>query len=115
MNNIDKMIEGLEFDYDDKNDILYLYNELEYKSSVDFSGLVIDFSKDKKIKGAEIIDASSFFSELMNKEISRDDLKGISKSFIEVKKARSSYHINLGVELMDSSRFDVPIMVPISN
>ena len=106
------MLKNLKFDYDEKNDLLYLYNDLEYESSIDWYGLVIDFSRDRIIKGTEITDASIFFSELTNKTISKTDLKTIVKSFIDVRETRNSFHVNVGVELKDNSLFEIPIMIP---
>lgn len=79
------MKKKLKFDYDYKNDTLYLYNDEECKESISFFGLVIDVTKNKSIKGIEILNATRFISKLSETKITRDMLKNITLPRIKIK------------------------------
>jgi uncharacterized protein YuzE len=45
-------------DYDRKNDILYLYKQGKFKGNVEVGDFVLDFDKEKRVMGLEILNAS---------------------------------------------------------
>jgi uncharacterized protein YuzE len=55
-----KMAKEAILEYDEENDILYIYTEKNPSDSVDFDNFVIDFSKDGMITGVEILNSSKF-------------------------------------------------------
>lgn len=102
----------LNYDYDYKNDILYLYTNDKYKNSVSlYDSLIIDMSIQNRVKGIEIPEASKFFSELASKKISKDELKNITESFLDVRRVRNMEVVNFGLETQ-SNKFDIPVNMP---
>ena len=108
------MVEKLDYNYDSKNDTLFIFNsELDYKSSLDMGGLVIDFSKDNKIKGIEITEASLFFSEFLEKEITKENIMKVTNYLIDIKKSKNMYHISLGMKFENNLEVSIPLSTPI--
>ncbi len=69
------------FDYDSKNDLLYLFNPAKKsKGSIEFGELVIDLEKKGEITGIEIFDASKYLSELTSRKISKKALKELENA-----------------------------------
>jgi uncharacterized protein YuzE len=68
-------MQRFKFDYDEENDDLFIYNKDKKSSaSVEIGKLVLDFDKDKKLTGIEIMDAVAYLSAfsvkgLINKEL----------------------------------------------
>ena len=74
------MSDNFKIDYDEENDLLFLYDEKEKSGgSIEFGDLIIDLKRDGKIVGMEIFGASNYFSELTDRKISVQDLKKIEK------------------------------------
>jgi len=82
------MEKKLKFDYDENNDVLYMYSDEKYDSSLTFFGFTIDITNKKSIKGIEIPDATKTFSELSDTIISKDMLKQISEPKMLIKNSK---------------------------
>lgn len=59
------------YDYDLQNDSILFYNEGEkYKSSVEFNGIILDFSEENNLMSIEMLDVSEKFhtskSDILN-------------------------------------------------
>lgn len=68
-------------DYDEEEDLLYLYDERKKASgSVEFGDLIIDLEKGGRVVGMEIFGASEYLSELTNKKITKQDIKKIQSA-----------------------------------
>ncbi len=53
------------YDYDLQNDSILFYNEGEkYKSSVEFNGIILDFSEENNLMSIEMLDVSEKFHTL---------------------------------------------------
>ena len=80
------------FHYDEKNDVLVIYNAVRnVEESVQISeDIVLDFDKDDKINGVEIFYASEFFGAL-NDNINRGFLKDLNAASFEYKEFRNQW------------------------
>lgn len=96
---------NLKWDYDEENDTLFFYTDEEYKSSVIFFGIIIDISKNRKVKGLEILDASKVFSELIGSEITKDMLNHVSKPKITTKPIRDLLIVELDFKAENTKIF----------
>ncbi|MEK6932954.1 MAG: DUF2283 domain-containing protein [Nanoarchaeota archaeon] len=83
-----------EYDYDDENDILYIYNSIgDVEESVQISeDIVIDLDNKEKIRGIEIFYASEFFGAF-NNEINKHFLKNLEEASLEYKEFRNQWFI----------------------
>ncbi len=79
------MKKNLNFDYDEENDILLLSSEGDYKGTVEIYGLLVDFNKDFSVKGFEIPLATKFFSNFLEKEVTKKMLKEVKSVKLEVR------------------------------
>lgn len=66
-----KHLKAKAYDYDLINDSIFFYKEGEkYRSSLEFNGIIIDFSEDDNVMNLEMLDVSGKFhvskSELLN-------------------------------------------------
>lgn len=52
------------FDYDPENDSLFIYKKSKIKGSVDVGDIIIDMSVDGKVKGIELLNASSLLRNI---------------------------------------------------
>jgi len=83
-----------EYDYDDENDVLYIYNsEQGVEESVQISeDIVIDLDKRGLISGIEIFYASEFFSAF-NHEVNEMFLTNIDEVSLEYREFRNQWFI----------------------
>jgi len=84
------------FDYDEKDDILYIVNaQGKVEESIEFSeDIVLDLDKDGRVIGVELFYASDFF-ELFNKEIDKEFLSNLSFAGLEYKDYRNVWYVLL--------------------
>lgn len=80
-----KMEKGLKADYNFENDTLYLYTNEKYEKSIDFFGFIIDITKNKSVKGIEILEATKVFSNLTESKITKEMLNKISSAKMNTK------------------------------
>jgi uncharacterized protein YuzE len=59
------MVKEAKVDYDEENDILYIYTGERARDSLEIDRFVIDFSPSNKIVGIEIFDAKKFIKEYL--------------------------------------------------
>jgi uncharacterized protein YuzE len=62
------MAKEAKVDYDEENDILYIYTGERARDSLEIDRFVIDFSPGNKIVGIEIFDAKKFIKEYLELE-----------------------------------------------
>jgi len=82
------------YHYDEEFDILAIYNsERNVEESVEVSeNIVLDLSKDGRVNGIEIMDASEFFGAF-NSEINKKFLSDLEFAGIEYKSFRNQWII----------------------
>jgi hypothetical protein len=81
-------------DYDLLNDSLFFYKEGEkYRSSLEFNGIILDFSEDDNIINIEMLDVSEKF------HISKSDLLNLKKfdATIEINEENVKVNMKIGI------------------
>lgn len=89
-----------DFEYDDDEDILYIYNP-EYKKdvlfSIDIDDSILDVGRKGEIVGIEIMDASIKFARDENEqETIKEALKNIKESFLKATYGVNSFIVKFG-------------------
>lgn len=105
------MSNKFKFDYDEEEDLLYIYNEnKKSKGSIEFGDLIVDLDKNQNVVGLEIFDASKYLSYLTNKRITKKQLKKIETAslFFSVEKG---FILIKFVLPLNKERIPVPIMI----
>jgi len=81
-------MQKFKFDYDKKNDDLFLFSpKSKSKGSIELGDIVLDFNKKKEFVGIQLINASKLIKELVNENsaIVRDILNNLSGCEVDVK------------------------------
>lgn len=100
-------------DYDQENDILWVYSGEKIKDSLEVDIFVIDFSHDDKIVGVEIMNASEVVSSLSLNRISKDMLAGIKEASLSFYQSKEFFYVVVGLILsVDDKIMEIPIQVP---
>ena len=100
---------NLNYDYDVENDTLFFYTD-EYKSSIMFFGIIIDISKNKKIKGIEVLNATKAFSELLGIEVTKEMLSNITKPKLITKSINDLLIMEVDFKA-DNTRISLPLSI----
>ena len=79
------MAKKAKVDYDEENDVLWVYSGGKVKDSLEIDNFVIDFSSDDGVVGVEIFNASEMISNFVSDKISKEVLS-------KVKSARLSFY-----------------------
>ena len=102
------LIKGLKFNYDNLNDLLYVYKEnSSVYANVVIGDFHVEFSKEWQVVGIEILNASDLLGEY---DVSKDMLENIKKIEIKIVNRDNS----LLIFLMIASLADVERAVPIT-
>ncbi len=100
-------------DYDQENDILWVYSGEKVKDSLEVGNFIIDFSYDDKVEGVEIMDASEVVSKLSLSKISKDMLAGIKEASLSFYQSRELSYVIIGLIMtIDNKVREIPIQVP---
>ena len=107
-NRSEYLIKGLKFNYDNLNDLLYVYKEnSSVYANVVIGDFHVEFSKEWQVVGMEILNASDLLGEY---DVSKDMLENIKKIEIKIVNRDNS----LLIFLMIASLADVERAVPIT-
>lgn len=107
------MAKKAKIDYDEENDILWVYSGEKIKDSLEIDKFVIDFSYDDKIVGVEIFNASEFISNLVLNKISKEMLSNIKEASLSFYQSRELFYVVVGLLLtVDDKLREIPIQVP---
>ena len=107
------MAKKAKVDYDQENDILWVYSGEKVKDSLPIDSFVVDFSHDDKIVGVEIMNASEIVSSLSLNKISKDMLAGIKEASLSFYQSRELFYVVIGLVLsIDNKIMEIPIQVP---
>lgn len=107
------MVKKAKVNYDEENDILWVYSGEKIKDSLEVDNFVIDFSHDDKVVGVEIFKASEIISNLVLNKISKDMLANIKEASLSFYQSKELFYVVVGLILViDNKLREIPIQVP---
>jgi uncharacterized protein YuzE len=87
------MAKEAKVDYDEENDILYVYSGEKAKDSLEIDNFVLDISADNKVVAVEIFDASVFASKLSGIEIDKEILSTVKKAMMSFYQSKELFYV----------------------
>jgi len=100
-------------DYDEENDVLWVFVGEKVKDSLEIDNFIIDFSHENKVVGVEILDASEIISKLSQTEISKEMLSEIKEASINFIQSKELFFIIIGLlTTINKVQKEIPIQVP---
>ncbi|RNI15792.1 DUF2283 domain-containing protein [Methanohalophilus sp. RSK] len=96
------------WDYDSLNDSFFAFSKgVQYKSSIEIDGVLLDVGMDNSIVGIEILDAAKRFG------ISKYDMKNLKQIRADIKVSEESINIKLLLEVSKRNR-ELPLKLSIT-
>lgn len=111
------MIRKFNFDYDEENDSLFLYDpHSKSKASIELDDFIIDFNNKKQVSGIELLKAATLFKNLSDSTLfNKNDLKEIKECKVEIIE-RSNFILIKFLLLFKSNRqITTPLLIPMIN
>jgi len=102
------------YDYDSKNDSLFLYNpKIKSKASIELDDIVIDFNNKKQLSAIEITNATKMLANLLEekKPLNKTMLKSIKDCKIEIIKQNNHLVVRLFI-ILKSKQLFTPLIIP---
>ena len=102
------------FHYDAEHDDLIIFVKGEKsKGSIELGNVIVDFSKNKRIVGVQIIGVSEFLEEWLPNKTPREFLKNLTYAYFEIVHPKSNFVI-LKIALRSKIKNKVmPISMPL--
>lgn len=90
-----KHLEAKAYDYDFLNDSIFFYKEGEkYRSSLEFNGIILDFSEDDNLMNLEMLDVSEKF------KVSKIDILSLKQFNATIHIDKENIKINMTMEVL---------------
>ncbi len=87
------------YDYDLQNDSILFYNEGEkYKSSVEFNGIILDFSEEDNLMSIEMLDVSEKFHTL------KSDILNLKKFIATIIIDKENIKVTMKMEILKRNK-----------
>lgn len=103
-------------DYDQESDDLFLFAEEKSKGSVELGNLIIDFNRNGKVVGLELLNATKFLQDSVNQEakdyITKEFLINIKSCDVDIKQKNNFLFIKITL-LKDDKYIFCPINAPL--
>ena len=106
---VKKMVRKAKINYDKENDILWIYSGESVKDSIEIDNFVIDFSKNNKIVGVEIFNASKVLSRLTLSRITKQMLAEIRRATFSSYQSKELIYV---VVVLFFKGKEIPIQIP---
>lgn len=92
-------MEKFNIDYDKESDDLFLYTKEKSKGSVEIGDLILDFDKNGKLVGIEMLNATKFLNDCVAKKekIPKEFLSNLMKCEVEVKQKNNFLFIKINL------------------
>jgi len=87
------MAKEAKVDYDEDNDILYVYSGEKAKDSLEIDNFVLDISADNKVVAVEIFNASVFASKLSGIKITKEVLSAVEKAVMSFYQSKELFYV----------------------
>lgn len=96
-------------DYDEKNDILYIYQKGKFKGNVEIGDFVLDIDVNKRVMGIEILNASENLKSL---NITKDMLAKVKNASLKTLYKKDSILVGLVLSLPQNIEKPAMIALP---
>jgi len=107
------MAKEAKVDYDEENDILYVYSGEKAKDSLEIDNFVLDISADNKVVAVEIFNASIFVSKLSGIDISKANLMAIKSARMNVYQSKELFYVVIFLPMkLRGEEIEVSLQVP---
>jgi uncharacterized protein YuzE len=107
------MAKEAKVDYDEENDILYVYSGEKAKDSLEIDNFVLDISADNKVVGVEIFNASVFISKLSGIKISKEILSTVKKAMMSFYSSKELFYVFIIIPIkIDGIEREINLQVP---
>lgn len=87
------MVKEAKVDYDEENDILYVYSGEKAKDSLEIDKFVLDISADNKVVGVEIFDAINLVSKLSGFKMEKESLSNIASARMQFYQSKELFYV----------------------
>ena len=108
-------MEEFKFDYDRENDDLFLYSgKNKSKASIEIGNIILDFDKNRKLSGIEIMNATRFLNSLITEErisITKDLLSNLVACRVDSRSQDNLLLIRI-VLLMKHKKIPLNLSIP---
>lgn len=107
------MAKEAKVDYDEENDILYVYSGEKAKDSLEIDKFVLDISADNKVVGVEVFDAIDLVSKLSGLKMSKESLSNVISAKMQFYQSKELFYVLvfLVVQIMGKEQ-EISIQVP---
>ena len=103
----------MKVDYDKDNDILWIHSNRKVSDSLEIDKFVIDFLKNGKVSGVEIMDASNFIGGLASMKISKNVLEHVENARLRYYKSSELVYVVLQFKItIGNAVKDILLQVP---
>jgi len=107
------MVKEAKVDYDEENDILYVYSGEKAKDSLEIDNFVLDISADNKVVAVEIFNASVFISKLSGIKISKEILSTVKKAMMSFYSSKELFYVFIIIPIkIDGIEREINLQVP---
>jgi uncharacterized protein YuzE len=107
------MAKKAKINYDEENDILYVYSGEKAKDSLEIDNFVLDISPDNRIVGVEIFDAINYLSKVSGLKISKESLSNISDVRMQFYQRKELFYVLIFLALkVEGKEKEINLQVP---
>jgi uncharacterized protein YuzE len=107
------MAKEAKVDYDEENDILYVYSGEKAKDSLEIDNFVLDISADNKVVGVEIFNASDFISKLSGIKVSKEILSTMKNAVMSFYQSKELFYVFITLPIkIDGIEREINLQVP---
>ncbi len=107
------MLRNFKFDYDQKNDSLFLYDpNSKSKASIEIDDLIIDYNSKKEVSGIEMLKASAFFKSMDSKGFDKEVLNDIKECKLDIISKSNFLFIKVIMFFKSNKVLETPMFIP---
>lgn len=106
------MIRKFKFDYDKENDDLFMYDPKSRSNrSIELDDLIIDYNSKMQISAIELLNASSFFTDLGN-AVGKSKLLEIANCKVDIIPKSSFFLLKFILTFKSKEQLTTPLIIP---
>lgn len=112
-------MEKFNIDYDKESDDLFLYAKEKSKGSLEIGDLILDFDRNGKLVGIEMLNTTKFLSDCVadKEKISKEFLSSLLKCEVEIKQKNNFLFVKInliGKDIIVPCPINAPIVTETS-